>query len=148
MAPTFYGCCNEDPCMNNSSCPDGQLEPAFWDRPDQYYYFHDLNVALSSTVPPPTAYSTANSTSATASDTSTATAAASSSKASGRVIGGAVGGSLAFLIIIAAIVFYLFRRRRKQKEKSTETEAADNFVVPKTELASPIATTGFSRASP
>jgi hypothetical protein len=146
MAPTFWGCCNEDPCMNNSTCPLGELEPAFWDRPDQYHYFHDLNVALSSTVPESTASSTASST-PTASDTPTAAAAASSSKVSGGVIGGAVGGSLALLIIIAAVVFCLFRRRRNQKKKNTETEAANVSEIPKAELASPTTSTGFSRAS-
>ncbi|KAI4921725.1 hypothetical protein J4E90_000151 [Alternaria incomplexa] len=129
--------------MNNSTCPEGQLEPAFWDRPDQYYYFHDLNVALSSTVPAPTAFSTAVSTSAPASDTPTATASASSEGVSGGVIGGAVGGSLAGLIIIAAVVFFLFRRRRNKKANA-EAEAANGQVIPKAELASPTTTTGLA----
>ncbi|KAF7673408.1 hypothetical protein GT037_008731 [Alternaria burnsii] len=144
MAPTFWGCCNEDPCMNNSTCPEGELEPSFWDRPDQYYYFHDLNVALSSSVPAPTAFSTTSSISSAPSDTSRATAAASPSGTSSAVIGGAVGGSLAFLIIIAAIIFFLWHRRRNQKKKSTETEAANTLVIPKAELASPTTPSGFS----
>jgi len=143
MAPTFYGCCNEDACMNNSTCPEGQLEPAFWDRPDQYYYFHDLNVALSSTVPAPTAFSTAVSTSTPASDTPTPSASASPDGVSGGVIGGAVGGSLAGLIIIAAVVFFLFRRRRNKKANA-EAEAGNGQVIPKAELASPTTTTGFA----
>jgi len=147
MAPTFWGCCNEDPCINNSSCPPGKLEPAFWDRPDQYYYFHDLNVALSSTVPKPTEFSTASSTSVTASNTPTAAAAAGPSRVSGAVIGGAVGGSLAFLIIMAAVVLSLCYRRRNQKKNSAEMEEADNSVIPKAELASPTTSTGFSCAS-
>ncbi|RYN25637.1 hypothetical protein AA0112_g8536 [Alternaria arborescens] len=144
MAPTFWGCCNEDPCMNNSTCPEGELEPSFWDRPDQYHYFHDLNVALSSSVPAPTAFSTASSISSAPSDTSRITAAASPSGTSSAVIGGAVGGSLAFLIIIAAIIFFLWHRRRNQKKKSTETEAANTLVIPKAELASPTTPSGFS----
>ncbi|KAL1793989.1 hypothetical protein ACET3X_007410 [Alternaria dauci] len=145
MAPTFWGCCNEDPCMNNSTCPEGELEPSFWDRPDQYYYFHDLNVALSSTVPAATAFSTASSTSTTPpSETSSTAAAASPSKVSSAVIGGAVGGSVGFLIIIAAIVFFLWRRRRNQKQKTVETEAASTSVIPKAELASPTSPSGFS----
>ncbi|KAG9190227.1 hypothetical protein G6011_08315 [Alternaria panax] len=144
MAPTFWGCCNEDPCMNNSTCPEGKLEPSFWDRPDQYYYFHDLNVALSSTVPAPTAFSTASSISTTASETSTTTAAASPSRVSGAVIGGAVGGSLAFLIIIAAVVFSLCRRQRYQKKTSTETKAANTLAIPKAELESLTTSTGLS----
>ncbi|KAI4656162.1 hypothetical protein J4E93_000881 [Alternaria ventricosa] len=129
--------------MNNSTCPEGQLEPAFWDRPDQYYYFHDLNVALSSTVPAPTAFSTAVSTSAPASNTPTPSASASPDGVSGRVIGGAVGGSLAGLIIIATVVFFLFRRRRNKKANA-EAEAANGQVIPKAELASPTTTTGFA----
>ncbi|CAN9469271.1 unnamed protein product [Alternaria alternata] len=125
MAPTFWGCCNEDPCMNNSTCPEGELEPSFWDRPDQYYYFHELNVALSSSVPAPTASSTASSIASAPSDTSRITTAASPSGTSSAVIGGAVGGSLAFLIIIAAI-------------------AANTLVIPKAELAPPTTPSGFS----
>ncbi|CAN9429425.1 unnamed protein product [Alternaria alternata] len=145
MAPTFWGCCNEDPCMNNSTCPQGELEPSFWDRPDQYYYFHDLNVALSSSIPTTTAFSTASSISSASSDTSSITAIASPSGTSSAVIGGAVGGSLAFLIIIAAIVFFLWHQRRNQKRKSTEMEAANTLVIPKAELASPTTPSGFSR---
>jgi len=129
--------------MNNSTCPEGQLEPAFWDRPDQYYYFHDLNVALSSTVPAPTAFSTAVSTSAAASNTPTPSASASPDGVSSGVIGGAVGGSLAGVIIIAAVVFLLFRRRRNQKANA-EAEAANGQVIPKAELASPTTNTGFT----
>ena len=129
--------------MNNSTCPEGQLEPAFWDRPDQYYYFHDLNVALSSTVPAPTAFSTAVSTSAPASNTPTPSASASPDGVSGGVIGGAVGGSLAGVIIIAAVVFFLFRRRRNKKANA-EAEAANGQVIPKAELASPTTTTGLA----
>lgn len=143
-APTFWGCCNEDPCMNNSTCPPGKLEPAFWDRPDQYYYFHDLNIALSSNVPEPTAFPTPSN---MPSNRPTATAGASPSSVSGAVIGGAVGGSLAFLIIVAAVVFCLCRRRRNRKKKDTETESESTSVIPKAELASPSGSTGFSRAS-
>lgn len=135
--------------MNNSTCPPGKLEPAFWDRPDQYYYFHDLNVALSSTVPEPKAFSTASSTSSsTPSSTSEPTAAAGLSKVSSAVIGGAVGGSLAFLIVIAAVVFFLCRKKRRNKKKNgPETGEANTSVIPKAELASPTTSTGFSRAS-
>ncbi|RYO67042.1 hypothetical protein AA0113_g5146 [Alternaria arborescens] len=130
--------------MNNSTCPEGELEPSFWDRPDQYHYFHDLNVALSSSVPAPTAFSTASSISSAPSDTSKITAAASPSGTSSAVIGGAVGGSLAFSIIIAATISFLWRRRRNQKKKSIETEAANTLVIPKAELASPTTPSGFS----
>lgn len=148
-APTFWGCCNEDPCMNNSTCPEGELEPAFWDRPDQYYYFHDLNVALSSSIPSATAFAIPSSTSTVASSTptATATAASSSNGVSGAIIGGAVGGSVAFLIIIAAVVFYLCRLRRNKKA-STEAGTANNWVIPNAEVASPATSTGFSRSSP
>jgi hypothetical protein len=146
MAPTFWGCCNEDPCMNNSTCPPGKLEPAFWDRPDQYYYFHDLNVALSSSVPDPTAFSTASSTpNSLPTSTPPSTAAPSPSKVPGTVIGGAVGGSLAFLLIIAAVVFFLCRGRRNKK--NTESEAANTLALPKAELASPTTSAGLSRMS-
>lgn len=144
MSPTFYGCCNEDACMNNSTCPDGKLELAFWDRPDQYYYFHNLNVALSSTVPPPTAFSTAVSTSAPASDAPTAELSDSPDGISGGVIGDAVRGALAFLVIIAAVVLFLFRRRRNKEKANAEAEAANDLAIPKAELASPTTTTGFT----
>jgi hypothetical protein len=147
MAPTFWGCCNEDPCTNNSTCPPGKLEPAFWDRPDQYYYFHDLNVALSSTVPEATAFSTASSVpSSSPTSTSPPTVAPSPRRVSGAVIGGAVGGSLAFLLVIAAVVFLMCRKWRNKK-KSTGTEATESSVIPKTELASPTTSAGFSRTS-
>ena len=148
MAPTFWGCCNENPCTNNSTCPPGKLEPAFWDRPDQYYYFHDLNVALSSSVPDPTTSSTVGSTpSSSPSTTSPPTATPSSSGASGAVIGGAAGGLLVLLLIIAIVVFLLCRRQRNKK-KNTETEGAKMSVIPKAELASPTTSIGLSRKSP
>ena len=143
MAPTFWGCCNEDPCMNNSTCSTGKLEPAFWDatRPDLLAYFHDLNVALSSVVPTSTA-------SATASSTPTPTPPPNSSKVSGAVIGGAVGGSLAFALIVAAIVFALCRRKRRNRNQTTHNNEEPNTSTPqKQEMASPMSA-GLSRTSP
>lgn len=95
--------------MNNSTCPEGKLEPTYWDRPDQYEYFKDLNILLSSTAPR---------------STSSPTPAASSvrgsgSISSGAIIGGAVGGSLAFAAIIAAVVFLLCRRERRNRKQGS-----------------------------
>ena len=115
MHNIVWGCCNEDPCMNNSTCPDGKLEPTYWDRPDQYEYFKDLNILLSSTAPrsisspTPSASSTTN----------------SSSKPSGAVIGGAIGGSLTFVAIIAAVVFLLCRRKRRNRQQVSRNSAGE-----------------------
>ncbi|KZM23479.1 hypothetical protein ST47_g5344 [Ascochyta rabiei] len=131
QAPSFYGCCNEDPCLNNSTCPEGKLEPAFWDRPDQYEYFKDLNILLSSTAP----RSTSSPTPTTSSKPS------SGSKVSGAVIGGAVGGSLAFIAIITAVVFLLCRRKRRNREQRSRSSSGGPMEENKPEageLASPL----------
>jgi hypothetical protein len=37
---SFYGCCDSDPFQNVPPvCPRKDLYPAFWDRPDQFYFF-------------------------------------------------------------------------------------------------------------
>ena len=120
--------------MNNSTCPQGKLEPTFWDRPDQFEYFKDLNILLSSTAPRSTS---------TPSPTASVTP-SSGSKVSGAVIGGAVGGTLGFIAIVAAVVFLLCRRRRRNRKHASQnsSEAADPSMVeqkPK-ELASPVFT--------
>ncbi|KAF1361712.1 hypothetical protein EJ07DRAFT_153929 [Lizonia empirigonia] len=129
QAPTFWGCCNEDPCMNNSTCPNGKLEPTYWDRPDQYEYFKDLNILLSSTAPRSTAVPSSNTTSNSG----------SGSKPSNAVIGGAVGGSLAFVAIIAAVVFLLWRRKgRNRKQGSRNSSSLEQNKPEAGELASPL----------
>jgi hypothetical protein len=40
---TFYGCCDSDPLQNVPPvCPQKDLQPAFWDRPDQFYFFPQI----------------------------------------------------------------------------------------------------------
>lgn len=117
-----------DPCMNNSTCPEGKLEPTYWDRPDQYEYFKDLNILLSSTAPRST--STPSSTNGTAS---------SSSRSSGSVIGGAVGGTLGFLAIVGVVVFLLWRRKRRvRKQTGNDSVSSMEENKPIGELASPV----------
>ncbi|KAH6643814.1 hypothetical protein C7974DRAFT_7055 [Boeremia exigua] len=127
QAPTFWGCCNENPCMNNSTCPEGKLEPTFWDRPDQYEYFKDLNILLSSTAPRSTS-------------TSLSGNSHGSSGPSDAVIGGAVGGTLGFVAIIAFVIFLLWRRkRRSQKQANSDPALSMEENKPETgELASPV----------
>ncbi|KAL6704517.1 hypothetical protein ACN47E_008146 [Coniothyrium glycines] len=136
-APTFWGCCNSDPCQNNSTCRQGDLEPTFMDRPDQLEYFGALNVLLSSTVSTAAATSTlasltpASSISNAASTSPTATTTpAPPAKVSGAVIGGAVGGTLALVSIMALVIFLLCRRRRKKnKARSDEAQEHSNMSM-------------------
>ncbi|KAJ4991379.1 hypothetical protein SVAN01_03026 [Stagonosporopsis vannaccii] len=130
QAPTFWGCCNEDPCMNNSTCPDGKLEPTYWDRPDQYEYFKDLNILLSSTAPRPTSSPLPANLSSTS----------GSSRPSSAVIGGAVGGSLGFFAIVG-FTFCLLWHRRKRSQTQANSDAASSMDQNKPEpgeLASPV----------
>lgn len=120
------GCCNEDPCMNNSTCPEGKLEPTYWDRPDQYEYFKDLNILLSSTAPRPTS---------SASPSSGSSSGGSSNRSA--VIGGAVGGTLGFLAIVGLAVFLLWRRKRVACAKDPSVSSMEE-TKPAGELASPI----------
>ncbi|KAF3010756.1 hypothetical protein E8E13_007339 [Curvularia kusanoi] len=116
------------PCMNNSTCPEGKLEPTYWDRPDQYEYFKDLNILLSSTAPRST--STPSITNGTASG---------SSRSSGSVIGGAVGGTLGFLAIVAVVIFLLWRRKtRVRKQTGGDSMSSMEENNPIGELASPV----------
>ncbi|KAF2631682.1 hypothetical protein BU25DRAFT_479271 [Macroventuria anomochaeta] len=122
------GCCNEDPCMNNSTCPEGKLEPTYWDRPDQYEYFKHLNILLSSTAPQststllPTGFSSSS----------------SGSKSLGAVIGGAVGVTLGFLVIVAAVVLLLWRRKRRNRKQDLSRPSMRENKPEAGELASPV----------
>jgi hypothetical protein len=107
--------------MNNSTCPEGKLEPAVMSRPDQYEYFGALNVLLSSALPSATS---SPSVSATASQAPASPKASSSSKVPGAVIGGAIGGAIAFLVIVGVAVFFLLRRKRR-KQKSGAGQAGE-----------------------
>ena len=126
--------------MNNSTCPEGKLEPTYWDRPDQYEYFKDLNILLSSTAPRSTS---------TPSPKSSA-ASSGGSGPSGAVIGGAVGGSLGFVVVVAAIVFLLWRRKRhNHKQASNDGFSVEENKPEARELASPVsASTGMSHQKP
>ncbi|KAJ8115772.1 hypothetical protein OPT61_g2665 [Boeremia exigua] len=139
QAPTFWGCCNEDPCKNNSTCPLGKLEPTYWDRPDQYEYFKDLNILLSSTEPRPTSIPLPNASSTPS----------GSSVSSGALIGGIVGGIAGlFAIIGLTVCFLMHRRRRARKQKSSDASTSVEANYPEAGDAGPAsASTGMSCAS-
>lgn len=104
-----------DPCMNNSTCPEGKLEPSYWDRPDQYEYFKALNILLASNTPSPN----------------------NGSKPSGVVIPGAVVGSLAFVAILIVAVCLLCRRyNHTQKQTGSDSASAMEENNPAAGLAS------------
>lgn len=125
--PTFWGCCNSNPCQNNSTCAVGQLEPTFMTRDDQIEYFGALNVLLSSTLPSATS---SPSVSATASLISAPSSSDTSAKISGAVIGGAIGGSIALLGIIGMVILFLCRRKRhKQKSNDSDTGEQDPIAT-------------------
>ncbi|KAF1366131.1 hypothetical protein EJ07DRAFT_161169 [Lizonia empirigonia] len=105
---TFWGCCKTDPCFNEPQCPDGDLEPALMNRPEQFSFYAASQIVSS----------TASISSATASPTFSSDG---GSKSNGAVIGGAVGGALGGILIIGLIVFFLFRRRRSQQTERGET---------------------------
>ncbi|KAJ4383427.1 hypothetical protein N0V86_001476 [Didymella sp. IMI 355093] len=111
--------------MNNSTCPEGKLEPTYWDRPDQYEYFKDLNILLSSTAPRSTS--------------SASPPPSSGGRSSNRsaVIGGAVGGTLGFLTIIGLVIFLLWRRKRAIRAKASSTSSMEENRSETRELASP-----------
>lgn len=113
--------------MNNSTCPEGKLEPTYWDRPDQYEYFKDLNILLSSTAPRSTS---------SASPPSSASSSGDSSNR-GAVIGGAVGGTIGFHAIVGLVVFLLWRRKRAARANDASVSSMEENK-PAGELASPI----------
>ncbi|KAF3045051.1 hypothetical protein E8E12_006310 [Didymella heteroderae] len=113
--------------MNNSTCPEGKLEPTYWDRPDQYEYFKDLNILLSSTAPRSTA---------AASPASGSGNGGSSNRSA--VIGGAVGGTLGLLASVGLVVFLLWRRKRATRAKDPSTSSMEENKPEAGELASPI----------
>jgi hypothetical protein len=129
IPPTFWGCCNANPCVNNSTYPAGKLEPAVMDRAAQYEYFGALNVLLSSTLPSATSTPSVS----VAASQLPASSNFGSSKVSGAVIGGATGGVVAFLVIIGVVILLLLRRsRRKQMAgavSTVETEIIANKDV-------------------
>ena len=118
--------------MNNSTCPEGKLEPTYWDRPDQYEYFKDLNILLSSTAPRSTSNPSPN---ASAADSD-------GPKPSGAVIGGTVGGTLGFVAVVAAVVFLLWRRKQRNKKQAGSDPASsmEENRPEAGELASPTST--------
>ncbi|KAF1911535.1 hypothetical protein BDU57DRAFT_560286 [Ampelomyces quisqualis] len=131
--PTFWGCCNANPCENNSTCPVGKLEPTFMTRPDQFEYFGALNILLSSSVPA--------SASPTTSTNPTSLSSKPSSSVSGGVIAGAVVGGVALISIIGVVVFLLcIKKRRKEKvtgepvngDSGMKSESGTGYSAPPT----------------
>jgi hypothetical protein len=53
----FFGCCKTNPCTQDGGCRDGDLVPAFMERPDQHL-FGDASIN-NLTVPPVTTSSVA-----------------------------------------------------------------------------------------
>jgi hypothetical protein len=122
--PSFWGCCNSNPCGNNATCPTGNLEPALMDRSAQIEYFGALNVLLSSTIP------SATSSPSVSASISPPPSNFNSSSASGAVIGGAIGGAVAFLASVGAIVFFLcYRKKREHKSTANETSDHANTAI-------------------
>ena len=105
------------PCMNNSTCPEGKLEPSYWDRPDQYEYFKALNILLASNTPSP-----------------------NNGKPSGAVIAGAVAGSLGFVATVLVAAALLWRKKKHtQKQKGNNSASTMEENNPVGGLASPMA---------
>src|SRR5690242_617093 len=127
--------------MNNSTCPEGKLEPTYWDRPDQFEYFKDLNILLSSTAPRPTSSPL---------QPTNSTSSSGSSRPSNAVIGGAIGGSLGIVAVVGFTFCLLWhRRKRTQKQSNSDRPSSVEGTKPEPgELASPVsAGTGTSYSS-
>ncbi|CAO2657609.1 Nn.00g037350.m01.CDS01 [Neocucurbitaria sp. VM-36] len=101
---SFWGCCKSNPCAATppATCAQGDLVPAFMERPEQF-----------------NAYANATS---TASATSTPQLASKSN--TGAIAGGVVGGVVGLAIIGALIFFFLRKKRRAQRTKVDEMGAA------------------------
>ncbi|KAF2031269.1 hypothetical protein EK21DRAFT_63518 [Setomelanomma holmii] len=84
---TFWGCCKSNACAATpaATCKDGDLVPAFMERPEQFNAY-----APSAT---PEAKSGSN----------------------GAIIGGAVGGGVAAAIIIGVLIFFFCRRKKRSQ---------------------------------
>ncbi|KAF1841500.1 uncharacterized protein K460DRAFT_397718 [Cucurbitaria berberidis CBS 394.84] len=99
-ASTFWGCCkvtgDTNPCNSTppATCPQGNLVPAFLERPEQFQAY----------------------TSATSSSSATPTSKKSNT---GAIAGGVVGGVVALAIIGLIIFFILRKKRRAQNESAT-----------------------------
>ncbi|KAF1947278.1 hypothetical protein EJ02DRAFT_417865 [Clathrospora elynae] len=96
---TFWGCCKTNACAATppATCAQGDLVPAFMERPEQF------NVYAPASASP--------------------TSAPSSKSNTGVVVGGVVGGVL-FLAIIGALIFFVIRKRRNQKLTAGDMGAA------------------------
>ncbi|KAF2823582.1 hypothetical protein CC86DRAFT_409486 [Ophiobolus disseminans] len=99
---TFWGCCKSDACKSTpgATCKEGDLVPAFMERPEQ------LNAYAPSSVPK-----------------------SDSKSSNGAVIGGAVGGGVVAAIIIGVLIFF-FLRRRRQNQQQTGPESGANAMTP------------------
>ncbi|OAL57014.1 hypothetical protein IQ07DRAFT_582281 [Pyrenochaeta sp. DS3sAY3a] len=96
---TFWGCCKSNPCAATpaATCPQGDLVPAFLERPEQFSVY-----ASASSTPTPEANSKSN---------------------TGAIAGGVVGG-VAGLAIIGALIFFLLRRQKRNKHEDHSEAAA------------------------
>jgi hypothetical protein len=103
---TFWGCCKSNPCSNTpaATCKEGDLVPAFLERPEQF------NAYAPSSSPSPS--STAD-----------------SGSSNGAVIGGAIGGGLGGAIIIGVLIFF-FCRRRKRNQQAAHPEVGATASTP------------------
>jgi len=99
---TFWGCCKTNPCANGAVCPEADLTPAFWDRPEQSSHY----ISTTSSATP----------SASASETAKAE---SSSSNTGPIVGGVVGGILGLAIIIGAVIFFLRKKKNAEQPHNT-----------------------------
>jgi len=109
--PTFWGCCNSDPCHNNGVCPSVDLEPAHLGSNPFDWYFFTVNNASS----PSSGVSTGIST-ATGSAVLSSMPQSKSSTNVGAIAGGVVGGVILLLAVVAGIWWCMKKRSSRQLE--------------------------------
>ncbi|KAF1999701.1 hypothetical protein P154DRAFT_576620 [Amniculicola lignicola CBS 123094] len=137
---TFWGCCKSNPCSQGLQCPNGDLVPAFIDRPEQLSAYSPTGgISSTSTSSPPSSssYSSTTTVSSSTSYSSTTTVssrtvstvasppatvtvpAPSSNQNNGGVhiaaiAGGAAGGGLGIAILVGLLIYFIFHARRSR----------------------------------
>jgi hypothetical protein len=96
---TFWGCCKSNPCAATppSTCAQGDLVPAFMERPEQFNTY-----TLADKTEDPSKSGKSN---------------------TGAIVGGVVGG-VVVLAIIGIIIFIVLRRRKNSKQAGGDMGAA------------------------
>jgi len=114
--PSFWGCCNSDPCRNNGVCPTEDLEPASLGANPFGWNFFTVNNASSqpSGVSTGISMTTGSSNIPTTSDSAVVNGITQSSTNVGAIAGGVVGGVILLLAIVAGI--WLCRKKRASRQ--------------------------------